>query len=55
MSRIAHLRGGGVSLLLDARGEGLPRIAHWGADLGPSADPDASIPPVAQGRGRRCR
>ena len=29
-----HLRGGGVSLLLDAAGPGLPRVVHWGGDLG---------------------
>ena len=29
-----HLRGGGVSLVLDAAGTGLPTVLHWGADLG---------------------
>ena len=29
-----HLRGGGVSLLLDAAGPALPRVVHWGGDLG---------------------
>lgn len=29
-----HLRAAGVSLILDARGPRLPRIVHWGADLG---------------------
>ncbi|MBO4205560.1 alpha-galactosidase [Micromonospora echinofusca] len=32
---IVHLRRTPVSLLLDGRGPGLPRIVHWGADLGP--------------------
>ena len=31
---IHHLRAGGVSLVLDTRGPRLPRIVHWGADLG---------------------
>ena len=31
---IAHLRAGGTSLVVDARGIRLPRIAHWGPDLG---------------------
>ena len=46
-----HLRGGGVSLLLDARGPGLPVVLHWGADLGADVDPAsvalASVPAVA--------
>ncbi|KRE22494.1 GH36 C-terminal domain-containing protein [Agromyces sp. Soil535] len=36
---IHHLRAAGVSLLLDARGAGVPAILHWGRDLG---DLDAS-------------
>ncbi len=36
-----HLRAGGVSLLIDLGGGRLPRIAHWGADLGPL--PDAEL------------
>ena len=31
---IHHLRAGGVSLVLDTRGPRLPRIVHWGSDLG---------------------
>ncbi|RYV50129.1 alpha-galactosidase [Pengzhenrongella frigida] len=31
---ILHLRAGGTSVVVDARGESLPRIVHWGADLG---------------------
>ena len=32
--QIHHLRAAGVSVVVDARGPRLPRIAHWGADLG---------------------
>jgi alpha-galactosidase len=32
---LAHLRAAGVSLLLDLSGGTLPRVTHWGADLGP--------------------
>jgi alpha-galactosidase len=31
---IHHLRSAGVSVVIDARGPRLPRIVHWGADLG---------------------
>ncbi len=31
---LTHLRSGGVSVLLDSRGGGLPAVLHWGADLG---------------------
>ncbi|MCI4065083.1 alpha-galactosidase [Micromonospora sp. R77] len=49
---IVHLRRARTSLVLDARGPGLPRVVHWGADLGPvPADDlpalvDATVPPV---------
>ncbi|SCG34377.1 alpha-galactosidase [Micromonospora inositola] len=49
---IVHLRRARTSLVLDARGPGLPRIVHWGVDLGPlPADDlpalvDVTIPPV---------
>ena len=45
-----HLRGGGVSLLLDAAGPGLPRIVHWGADLGADVEGvlEAATPPLAR-------
>ena len=33
-SAIHHLRAAGVSVVLDCRGPRLPRIVHWGADLG---------------------
>ncbi|MEU4714851.1 alpha-galactosidase [Micromonospora purpureochromogenes] len=51
-SSVIHLRRAATSLVLDARGPGLPRVVHWGADLGPlPADDlpalvDATIPPV---------
>jgi alpha-galactosidase len=32
------LSAGGVGLLLDVSGPALPRVLHWGADLGPLAD-----------------
>ena len=34
VERIVHLRVPGVSLLVDARGDDLPEVVHWGADLG---------------------
>jgi alpha-galactosidase len=50
--RLVHLRAGGVSLVVDARGPRLPRLVHWGHDLG-EASPDlledlvmASVPPT---------
>ena len=46
-----HLRAGGVSVLLDATGPGLPSVLHWGADLGDDVDPAAlalaAVPAVA--------
>jgi alpha-galactosidase len=38
IDRLIHLRGGGVSVVVDARGDGLPRVLHWGADLGDNID-----------------
>ncbi|MFI5837445.1 alpha-galactosidase [Micromonospora sp. NPDC051300] len=49
---IVHLRRARTSLVLDARGPGLPRVVHWGADLGPLSPDDlpglvdATVPPV---------
>ncbi|RLK22614.1 alpha-galactosidase [Micromonospora sp. M71_S20] len=49
---IVHLRRARTSLVLDARGPGLPRVAHWGAGLGPVPDGDlpalvdATVAPV---------
>ncbi|NMR21460.1 alpha-galactosidase [Cellulomonas fimi] len=37
---VLHLRAGGTTVLLDARGDELPRLAYWGADLGPIDDAD---------------
>jgi alpha-galactosidase len=31
---LVHLRAAGVSVVLDLRGGSLPRVLHWGADLG---------------------
>jgi alpha-galactosidase len=31
---LAHLRSAGTSLVVDLRGSGVPRLVHWGADLG---------------------
>lgn len=52
---VIHLRGGGVSLVLDARGgagQPLPVVLHWGADLGAALDgdalADALAPPAAR-------
>jgi alpha-galactosidase len=50
---LLHLRAAGTSLLLDARGPGLPTVVTWGPDLGEaSADElevvaDAAVPAVA--------
>jgi len=50
--RLLHLRAGGVSLVIDARGPRLPRLVHWGHDLGdisPELLEDlvtASVPPT---------
>jgi alpha-galactosidase len=49
---LVHWRSGGVSLVIDRTGGGLPRVLHWGADLGELSDPElaalanASVPPV---------
>ncbi len=51
---LVHLRRAGVSVLIDARGPGQPRLLHWGADLGPLSEPELAaaarglIPPVPQ-------
>ncbi len=38
---VAHLRAGGVSLLADLSAPGLPKVVHWGADLGELSEPQA--------------
>lgn len=49
---ILHLRHARTSLVLDARGPGLPRVVHWGGDVGDLDDEglrqltDATAPPV---------
>ena len=35
---LTHLRAGGVSVVLDTRGGGLPAVLHWGRDLGELPD-----------------
>ncbi|WP_254359392.1 alpha-galactosidase [Microbacterium hominis] len=37
---IHHLRAAGVSVVVDARGAGVPVVLHWGRDLGPLDDED---------------
>ena len=50
---IPYLRAAGTSLVLDARGTGVPVIVHWGADLGDLTGAmlttlaDASVPSIA--------
>jgi len=39
---IHHLRAAGVSLIVDARGTGVPTLLHWGADLGDLSHDDLS-------------
>lgn len=52
---LMHLRAGGVSVIVDTRDGGLPRIVYWGADLGDlgrdslPALAAASVPPVLRG------
>ncbi|MFF0173386.1 alpha-galactosidase [Micromonospora profundi] len=49
---ILQLRRARTSLVLDARGPGLPRVVHWGGDVGDLDDDelrhlvDATVPPV---------
>ncbi|MFC8298737.1 alpha-galactosidase [Micromonospora orduensis] len=49
---ILHLRRARTHLVLDARGPGLPRVVHWGGDVGDLDDEglrqltDATVPPV---------
>ncbi|WFE49505.1 alpha-galactosidase [Micromonospora sp. WMMD1155] len=49
---ILHVRRARTSLVLDARGPGLPRVVHWGGDVGDLDDDglrqltDATVPPV---------
>jgi len=34
----SHLRAGGISVVMDSRGGGLPAVLHWGRDLGGLAE-----------------
>lgn len=48
-ARIAHLRAAGVSFAVELTGP-LPRVLHWGADLGPLTDDDlAALSRTAEG------
>jgi alpha-galactosidase len=48
---VVRIDGGGVSVVLDATGDTLPRVVHWGAELG-DCDLDALVaaatPPLAR-------
>jgi alpha-galactosidase len=50
-----HLRAAGVSLVLDVAGDRLPRVLHWGADLGDASPAElealraVSVPPLTPG------
>jgi len=46
LDEVVHLRADGVSLLVDLRGGTLPRVVHWGRDLGDVA-PDV-LPEVVR-------
>lgn len=52
---VLHLRAAGVSVVLDRTGDRLPRVLHWGADLGdvPAVELGAllavSVPPLSPG------
>jgi alpha-galactosidase len=37
--RLVHLRAAGVSVVLDASGDGVPSVVHWGTDLGDRLPP----------------
>lgn len=39
---LVHLEAGGTSLVLDARGDGLPAVLHWGGALGDQDQADLS-------------
>jgi alpha-galactosidase len=43
---VVHLRSGGVSLLVDASGPGVPAVLHWGQDLGDRVPNPASLVPA---------
>ncbi|MGP4111943.1 alpha-galactosidase [Streptomyces sp. 4N509B] len=45
---LLHLRAAGVSLVLDLSGRRLPRVVHWGADLGPLAPEELAALHLAQ-------
>ena len=49
---VIALRRAGTSIVLDARGPGMPAVVHWGADLGDLSDAelvtvaDVSVPAI---------
>jgi len=40
---IVHLRGGGVSVLIEIRVGDTPRVVHWGADLGEGVEASTAV------------
>lgn len=54
-SQFVHLRAAGSSMLLDVTGPRLPRVVHWGRDLGPVTSAEAAelilgtTPPIISG------
>ncbi|MFD7656073.1 alpha-galactosidase [Actinosynnema sp. NPDC059797] len=48
MADVTHLREAGVSLVLDFSGGALPRVRHWGADLGDLSSTEVEALLVAQ-------
>ncbi len=48
MADVTHLRAAGVSLVLDFSGGTLPRVRHWGADLGELSPSELQAVLVAQ-------
>ncbi|MGH3415127.1 MAG: alpha-galactosidase [Actinocrinis sp.] len=40
---LISMAAGGAELLLDASGDSVPRVVHWGAELGPLADGGAGL------------
>ncbi|MGM1061610.1 alpha-galactosidase [Saccharothrix sp. Mg75] len=48
MADVTHLRAAGVSVVLDFSGGTLPRVRHWGADLGELTDAELGAVVLAQ-------
>ena len=45
---LVHFRSADISLIIERRGDALPRILHWGPDLGELTDDDVSAYALAQ-------